>query len=159
MSHSQTDERVIYLGRRGEVAGPFPAAKLDELRLTGQIWNYTYIWDDSSRQWRNLDPLPPEPGAAVERKKEPSLDIVEAICHDHRSLVAGKIENVSDFGCELVSHDHSDAPRLALNSVLVLNVMNRKGEKAVNVRASAYEVSHQGGAWVYRIRWAHRPTF
>jgi hypothetical protein len=87
------------------------------------------------------------------------LESADAICHDFSSLVSGKLENISDLGCELVSHDHSDAPKLALNSALVLNVLDGKGEKAMNVRASVYEVSQHDGIWVYHIRWAHRPSF
>jgi hypothetical protein len=150
---------VIYLGRDGKVYGPFPAEKLDELRLTGEIWNYTYLWNESSRQWKNIDPPPPEPGATVPKKSDTSLKALDAICHDYSNLVEGKIENVSDLGCELVSPTRFEIPKLALNSVLMLNIMDTKGEKAVNVRASVYEISRRDDAWIYRLRWAHRPTF
>jgi hypothetical protein len=152
-------KKLIYLGRGGRVHGPFPAEKLDELRLSGEIEKYTYLWDESAHEWRNLDPLPPEPGAPTQTTRKGGLEAADAICHDHCTLVAGLLENISDLGCELVSRDHADAPRLALNSALVLNVLDKKGERAVNVRASASEVWRRDGAWIYRIRWAHRPAF
>lgn len=157
---SAKDGKVIYLGRGGRAHGPFPADKLEQMRLTGEIEQYTYLWDESAREWRNLDPMPPAPGTAPARRKGgTSLELTEAICHDHNAVVAGTLENVSDAGCELVSVDHADTPKLALNSALVLNVLDAAGDKAMNVRASLSDVSRRGGAWVYRIRWAQRPSF
>lgn len=157
---SAKDGKVFYLGKNGRVFGPYPMEKLDELRLNGQLLNFTYIWDENNGEWQNIDPMPPKPGATTEKRKGGgSLDAADAICHDHNALVAGKLHNISDMGCDLVSRDHADSPVLALNSTLVLNVLDNKGEKATNIRAAVHEISHEDGAWVYHIRWAHRPTF
>jgi len=158
---SSKNEGMFYLGKNGRVFGPYPAAKLDELRLTGEIRNYTFIWDEAADEWRTIEPVPPRPGGGTSRGRrgDAQLETADAICHDYNALVAGKLQNVSDMGCDLVSHDHTDSPVLALNSALVLSVLDAKGEKALNVRAAVHEVFHDGGAWVYSLRWARRPSF
>ncbi len=157
---STRDSGTIYLGKGGRIFGPYPAEKLDALRLTGEILNYTYLWDEGAGEWRNIDPEPPKPGSTSTRRKgDSSLETADAICHDFNALVAGRLQNVTDIGCELVSHDPADAPLLALNSALVLNIMDPKGEKAANIRAAVFEVTHSDGAWIYHLRWEHRPSF
>jgi hypothetical protein len=155
---SKKSAEMIYLGRDGKVFGPYSAAKLEEFRLTGEIRTFTYQWDESAEQWRNLDPLPPRPGATPSRNRgESALETSDVICHDYNALVTGKLRNVTDMGCELVSYDEADAPVLGLNSALVLNVTDAKGEKSTNTRAAVHQISFQEGAWIYHIRWAHRP--
>jgi hypothetical protein len=153
----------IYLGKNGKVFGPYTQAKLDEMRLSGDIRNYTFIWDASADEWRTLEAPPPKPGAAptgrAGRRSEGQLEAADAICHDYNQLVAGTLRNVSDMGCELVSHDEADSPVLALDSALVLSVLDAKGDKALNVRAAVSEVTNDGEAWVYSLRWARRPSF
>lgn len=152
------EDKVIYLGKGGRAHGPFTTEKLEQLRLSGEIDQYTYIWEGG--EWKNLDPMPPAPGTApTKRRSSGSLEMLEAVCHDHNAIVTGTLENVSDAGCELVSHEHADAPKLALNSTLVLNVLDSGGDKAMNVRALLSTVARRDGAWVYRIRWAQRPSF
>jgi hypothetical protein len=157
---SAKDGKVIYFGRGGKAHGPFPAEKLEQLRLTGEIDQYTYLWDEASRQWRNLDPMPPALGSAPAKKRAgTSLEMTEAVCHDHCSMVTGTLENLTDAGCELVSHEHTVTPKLALHSPLVLNVTDPAGEQAMSVKASLSSVSRRDGAWVYCIRWAQLPSF
>jgi hypothetical protein len=153
-------EGTIYLGKGGRVFGPFTAERLAELRLSGEIEQYTYLWDDKENEWRNIDPVPPPPGVETPRKRpSTSLEMSEAICYDANEIVSGILENVTDGGCELVSHSHADAPKLALNTPLMLNVLDSDGEQAMNVKAALSTISRREGAWVYRIRWARRPSF
>lgn len=156
---SGKDGRRAYLGKHGKVFGPFPMEKIEQMRLSGELFEYTYLWEEGGGEWKNIDPMPPKPGATSTRRRGDSqLESTDAICHDHNALVAGKLQNVTDSGCELVSPDPSGAPRLALNTPLVLNVMDEKSQKAMNIRAAVYEISHQEGTWIYHLRWAHRPS-
>lgn len=154
------ENKPVYLGKGGRVFGPFLPEKMEALRLSGEIDGYTYQWDEAAREWKNLEPMPPAPGSTETRRRDGgSLEMTEAVCHDHNALVVGVLENVGDAGCELVSHDHADAPKLGLNSTLVLNVLDGGGKKAMNVKALLSTVFRRDGAWVYRIRWAQRPSF
>jgi hypothetical protein len=155
------ETKTYFLGRGGRAHGPFTQEQYEKLRLSGDIDHYTYQWDDSAKDWVNLDPKPPTPGAApgTRRRNSSSLENTEAVCHDRHEVVIGVLENVSDLGCELVSDEHCPGPKLGVNSPLVLNVTSASGEKAMNVRASLSSVERRDKAWVYRLRWAEIPSF
>lgn len=154
------ESKTYHLGRDGRAHGPFTQEAFEQMRLSGEIDQYTYLWDEQAKDWVNLDPKPPALGSgATRRRGSSSLEQTEAVCHDHKEVVVGILENISDSGCELVSDEHSTIPKLALNSPLVLNVTNSAGEKAMNVRASLSSVERRDGNWVYRIRWAEAPSF
>lgn len=74
-------------------------------------------------------------------------------------MVSGKLTNVTDFGCDFVCKDHVGPPVLGLNTPLVLNVLNPKGDKAVNVKAAAHDITRYEEGWIYHLRWARRPSF
>ncbi len=156
MANKET--KIYYLGRGGRAHGPFTQVAFEKMRLSGEIDQYTYQWDESSKDWLNLDPKPPAVGVTLPSKRRAghSLENSEAVCHDRNEVVIGTLENISDAGCELVSDEHSAAPKLGLNSPLILNVTT--GEKAMNVRASLSSVEHRGNAWIYRLRWAEIPS-
>lgn len=152
--------KTTYLGRGGRVYGPFTDEEIERLRLSAEIENYTYLWDEQSSQWRNIDPAPPHPGTEDHESSHALANFGgEAICHNSKDMVAGQLENVGEGGCDLVSSDLSESPRLAVNSSLVLNVMDQTHRVAVNVRARLVESTRRAGKWVYRIRWARRPHF
>jgi hypothetical protein len=153
------NDKSIYLGRKGSVYGPFTVAELEQMHLNGDIERFTYIWDGESRAWRNIDPLPPTPGVRAPREDAPAWSRVEAVVHNFRDIVSGLLENVTDTGCDLISEDPADAPKLALKSSLVVNVIDPAKEKAMNVKASLSEISRRDGRWIYRLRWVHRPSF
>ncbi len=141
-----------FLGRGGRVFGPFTAHELEALRASGELSRYTYEWDAHSHTWKNIDPHPPHP-------RPEGFEKVEAICHNFDAVVAGTLTNVTDSGCVLLSRDPSDAPKLALNARLFLNVIDSSAKKGMNVEASLEDVSRTDGVWVYRLRWDKRPTF
>ena len=150
------NEKKIYLGRRGKSYGPYSSTQLDQMRLSGELETFTFRWDDDSLAWKPLENAPPPPGASPVSSAVASGGI-EAICHDFTTIVSGLLQNVSELGCDLVSHDGSDGPRLGLKAKLVLNVVDKTGKQAMNVNASLSDVVRRDSAWVYRIRWSHAP--
>lgn len=152
---------AMYLGKGGRVFGPFSEQEMEDLKLSAEIENYTYLWDDASGQWFNIDPLPPAPGtseaAAADKNAGEISD--EAICHNSQELVSGWLTQITDMGCELVSSNPSDTPELGINTSCVLNVMDAARRKAMNVKARLVESTRRDGHWVYRLRWAKRPAF
>lgn len=153
--------KTVFLGKRGKVHGPFSKAEIESMRLTGEIEAYTYLWD--GKYWRNLDPVPPAPTPeareANTERRSVSLEELEALCHDEQSVVSGTLRHLTDGGCEFHSHDESASPRLGVGSALVMNVVHLPTNRVMTIRASLAEVERQAGAWIYRVRWARRPSF
>ncbi len=151
---------AIFLGTAGKCHGPFTQEQVERLRLSGEIERYPYQWDPNTGSWRPIapPPVPAEFAAPNEAPHSPN-DGIDAICHNFVDVVSGQLENLTDGGCDLVSPDPSDSPRLALRSPLVLSLVSSDQDHAVNVKASLAEVTRHDGRWVYHLRWARRPTF
>ena len=64
---------------------------------------------------------------------------------------------MTDSGCDLISHERSDTPGLGLGAMLVLNIIDPKHDKGMDVKAALAEVSRRDESWVYHLRWARRP--
>ena len=149
-----------YLGKSGKVFGPFTPEQIGELRLSGEIENYTYLWSEAESKWENIDPPPPAPGGEGTKINAVSVGISpEAICHNSFDIVSGWLENISDSGCELVANLSSESPKLGRDAPCTLNVMDGSKSKAINVKARMVKSEMIDGKWVYQIRWAGRPTF
>lgn len=155
-----SSKKEYFLGKGGQVFGPFSQEQIENLRLSAEIEAYTYMWNDETGQWHNLDPIPPAPGGQASAHQSGAQNMsLDAICHNSQDLVSGRMENISDLGCELVSSNHSEAPQLGANSSCILNVMDGAKQRAVNIKARMVETCRRNGRWVYRLRWARRPTF
>ncbi|MCM0606407.1 MAG: hypothetical protein KA715_09985 [Xanthomonadaceae bacterium] len=50
----------IYLAKNGKITGPITMGDYDNLKLSGQIEQFFWIWHDEMKQWIPLDP-PPAP--------------------------------------------------------------------------------------------------
>lgn len=150
----------IYLGKGGRAHGPFEAAEIQKMRLSGEIEAYTFIWDTQLRKWLTLDTPPPDIGVVATQKQNIPSDLgTEAICHGSNTLLGGVLENLTELGCDLVSTDTSESPALMLNSMVLLNVTDTAGDQGKNLKASLAKVSRREGKWIYGFRWAQRPTF
>lgn len=49
----------IYLAKKGKITGPLSNSDYENLRLSGQIEDFFWIWHDEMKQWIPLDPPPP----------------------------------------------------------------------------------------------------
>jgi hypothetical protein len=84
---------------------------------------------------------------------------VPVVCHDFRSIVTGNIREISDTGCELVSSIQSTGPVFAQKANVLLNLLDEKTGRSVNVSARLTAVKRHEGKWTYRIRWSSLPDF
>ncbi len=147
--------KKFYLGKKGKSFGPFTTAEIEAMRLSGELEAYSYLWNDSDQSWKTIEAAPPPPGLTP--APQISEHQYEAICHDTNTIVSGALENVSESGCDLICRDNSDSPRLGVKALLMLNVLDNAGKKAVNVKASLSEIVRREKTWVYRLRWARLP--
>lgn len=79
--------------------------------------------------------------------------MIEAICHDFRSMINGTIRNISDSGCELISSVNSSDSVFPQKAQIMLNLFDPKAGKSVNIKARLTRAFRQEGTWVYKVRW------
>jgi hypothetical protein len=189
----------IYLGKAGRIFGPYTDRDLAEMKATGELERFSWIWQSSAPGWQPVDPMPPavtdgqaieaplppqrmEPPRAVAAQDfapapsrdfgpapvavapppRPSVkvisDPIDAVCHDYRSAVAGRIVRVLDGGCELLAPDDGHAtPQFREQAKLYLNLLNSKNGKTIDVVAQLAGVSHTREGWSYRLSWREVP--
>jgi hypothetical protein len=184
----------IYLGKSGRIFGPYTDRDVSEMRATGELERFSWIWQSSAPGWQAIDPPPPPvvegagvgPGKEIEaplprtgvvevyghamppmpRQAPPapparkSLKIapetVDAVCHDYRSAIAGRIVRVTDAGCELLAPG-AGTPAFQDHAKVYLNLLNSKTGKTMDIVAMLSGVSRSREGWTYRIEWERVP--
>ncbi len=163
-----------YLGKQGRVFGPFTDEEFRQMKLSGEVLSYSWYWVDGPKaQWQPIDAQPPSPAEAQkisEEKKRARLSVVgknssvgtgssvgiDAICHDSHDVISGKLRNISEFGCMLISPD-SESPSFGRKAKVVLNLVDPKSGQSFSLPAQLRGVSREEGKWVYQLQWQSLP--
>lgn len=139
--------KPVYLGKGGRAYGPFDSTELKRLKDTGEIHQYTYLWNPVSSLWEPFDPPPPPPENLGQAAGAP----LEAICHDSFSnILSGSVRFFKEGQGEFVTDDECDSPRFGKNASLMINTLKPNGE-ANNIKAILGNALRIGGQWVYRF--------
>lgn len=129
---------------------------MEKLHSSGEIFNYTWLWEESKKCWSPIDPPPTRaPKAPESPKNQESQKPVEVICHNRFSLVSGLMRDWTESGCEIVSSQEGSAPPFAQHSSLTVNVLEDSGRSSRNIIGRLSNSYREGAHWVYRIRFAH----
>lgn len=158
---------MIFLARAGKVSGPFTEAQFEKMEAKGETSHFSWFWKTSAPGWKPLDPAPsfnPEQvaGSHAGKQHAPAAPVsasrVEVICHDFVNTVSGRLHDMSDLNCELLSDHDSAEPLFCVRSKVVLNLLDPQSGASMNVQARITAVTRRGAHWVYRIRWATTPA-
>lgn len=84
---------------------------------------------------------------------------IPVVCHDFRSVITGVIHEITETGCELISSLQTTGPVFPQKTQVLLNVLDEKTGRSVNVQARLTAARRQDGQWAYRIRWKGCPEF
>jgi hypothetical protein len=143
----------------------------------GELDRFAWVWKSSAPGWQPLDPMPapldesklPEdapPMPSVSPPLPPPArkhlrlvgDLIEGVCHDYRNVVAGRVVQVTDVGCDLLV-DGTDAatPKFSDRAKVYLNLLNSKNGQTMDVVAQLSSVSHSREGWLYRLEWESVP--
>ncbi len=171
---------VIYLSKDGKSSGPFTELEFQAIRDRGELTQYTHIWDGSSSAWKELAP-PPPPGAAPSHASTPNVSApaveiapvislnkrsqltvdasrIQAVCHNLVNVLNGKLERVSETGCEFVCTDsHESGSSFAKDCKVTLNLLDSQKGRSMNVSAKLMNVVRKNGNWTYELQWKRCP--
>lgn len=166
MNAAQKKGQVIYLGSNGKVFGPFTSAEFEALNLSGDIQNFSWIWDSTSDVWKPLDPAPqikPSSGVTfLNQGTSKAIESIEVICHNFREVLSASLVRMTETGCELISKDSnghvSHHPHFALRAPLTLNLYDPSTRKMVTVNGRFDGAERANEGWKLRVRWDAIPT-
>ncbi len=169
-----------FLGKSGKIFGPFSDTDVARMRSDGELERFSWIWQATTPGWQAIDPPPPPvvegtgmaelqghsmppmprqaPPTPPQRKSLKIVsDAMDAICHDYRHAVAGRIVRMTDSGCELVANGQGGKPDFQDHAKLYLNLLNAKAGKTMDVVAMLSGVSRSKEGWTYRLEWESVP--
>jgi len=147
-------KKGIYLAKSGKIFGPFTQKDVDDLHSSGQIQTYSWMWKEEKNQWQALDPAPSHSPHQPAKTSSSSISAGwEAICHNFKQIISGTLDTVTEMGCEIITQDRSAMPVLGQQAIVMLNLLEPKSGKCMNVKAQVAQVSKSAWGWVYRIKW------
>lgn len=161
-----------YLGKLGQVHGPFSQEQFDQMLTSGKINDFSWLWDFSAKSWKPLDPAPPAleenqtqpvaPVAAISplkrvREIKPVLG-VHAICHNQKSAVSGELFNLSSGGCEFLASEANPEFSPGENASVYLHLYESQSGKAIQVKAKISQVVPTSLGWRYLFSWQQLPA-
>ncbi len=144
----------IFLGKSGKVFGPFTGTEIDQFRSKGELNKYVWIWD-TSKKWTPIEAPPPNPDASQSFDAGWDWNRSEVIGHDHDRLISGKLAEVTQTGCDLISQ--GGRANWARDQKIVLNVYDPVAKACRRFITQVFEVVRSGDGWVYRLRWEKSP--
>ncbi|MGE0615731.1 MAG: hypothetical protein AB7P04_08815 [Bacteriovoracia bacterium] len=104
----------------------------------------------------------PEPAAMPAPRAIPITSLaknLQAVCFHQTAAVSGMLAGMTQLGCELVSLDRSPSPQLGRNQPLMLNVLDPKSGRTVNVQARMHDAKRSEAGWTYLLQWKQVPDF
>lgn len=139
--------------------------------------NWKPIAKAPSEAPRRTGPSAPPPSDALATQAAPVADVIpisrarkavpalrgydvpwiEALCHDTRNVVGGKLTQVTDAGCELICPSGSAAQGFGSQSHVMLNLLDPKSGQVMNVTARLNGVTRQNGQWTFKVLWDSCP--
>lgn len=166
---------VVYLGKEGKTFGPFTTDELARFRDTGEISQYSWIWESQESGWQPLQaPPPPPPGPAVASTPLPTLPAstsksatpekpralkpLQVLCYDQRSVISGAFMQADAQGALLTSDDASQSlPPFARGGRVTLSLLDPEKMTSENVSATLVGFNRVDGKWKYELKWSGLP--
>lgn len=98
-------------------------------------------------------PTPSAPTQARQALRGYDVPGIEALCHDSRNVISGRLTQVTDAGCELVCDESAVAANFGSKSRVILNLLEPKSGRAMNVTARLSGVRRRDGNWSLKVLW------
>src|SRR4051812_11438678 len=114
------DKKQIFLGKAGKVYGPYRQEEYDQLFASGELSNYTWIWDWNKGAWKTIELPPPAPISMAKGTNRdnslPDWSNLQVLCFNRVKVLSGKLKMVTESGCFFVSSDENSGPQFSLKS-------------------------------------------
>ena len=149
---------TYYLFKGGRLVGPVTAEKVESLRKNREIYQYSWIMDETHQTWMPIDEMPTENPfqATLSQLKERTLS--GAFIY-RQNVVEGTVKGIHSFGIEvLLSKESKHHQGLKSDTYFLLNLVDETNSKAsnANVIYLGSEVTEAGT--LLRFNWQDQPN-
>ncbi len=147
-----------YLFKAGRLVGPVTSHKIDELRLSKEILQYSWIMDEAKQSWTPVDEMPKENPfeATLATLKERTLS--GAFMY-RDSAFSGEIKGIHSFGLELMlPKDNRSVNHIQNNSIHLLNLIDETNLKSSNAEVVFQGIEKVADGNLLRFTWRDAPT-
>jgi hypothetical protein len=146
----------FYLFKSGRLVGPLSASKVEELRKSKDLYQYSWMMSEENQSWMPVDEMPSENPfrATLSTLKERTLS---GAFLNRAHPVTGIIKGIHSFGLELLTPG-SKLISILEHSIHLLNLIDE-----TNLKSSNAEVVFQGqekteSGILLRFTWRESPT-
>ncbi|MGK5086400.1 hypothetical protein WDW86_02485 [Bdellovibrionota bacterium FG-2] len=147
-------DELIFLGKSGRICGPFTVSRIGKMKESGELGNYSWIWD---RGWKPLDPEPVEkPDLEAHRLSVPAT-AVRAVCFDGRDCAPGNVSQVSKTGCHFRVDSQSRLTLKKINSRFTLSLLEVASLRVSQVAVVFLGAEKDVDGWTCFLGWVAMP--
>ena len=151
-----TPKSRYYLFRAGNLIGPVSAQKIDNLRRSKEISQYSWIMDEEHQRWAPVDEMPHENPfqATLSHLKERTLS--GALLNRNQTF-SGIIQGIHSFGLELLIAGKKTFS-VALQSAHLLNLIDETNLKSTNAEVIYQGQEKTADGLLLRFTWRDSPS-
>lgn len=143
-----------------EITQTAPVAETTQASIPSARPESTYTHISSNTQTQTQSPTQTGSHSGAFKVREVPSDSIQAIVHDHRSLLAGVFSEVFEDGCILLStQKHGpDGQPFRKGGRVWLNLLEERTGRSENVQATVVAFMHKAGVWHYELHWQKLPS-
>ena len=150
-------KNTYYLFKAGRLIGPLTAEKVEALRASREIFQYSWIMDEAHQTWTPVDEMPKENPFQASMKQLKERTLSGAFLH-RQNVFEGIIRGIHSFGIELLlPKDNRTHTQLQGESSFLLNLIDETNSKSSNASV-VYQGSESTDAGILlRFNWQDLP--
>lgn len=149
---------TYYLFKSGRLIGPVTSEKIEALRSSKEIYQYSWIMDEAHQTWMPIDEMPTENPfqATLSQLKERTLS--GAFVHRHH-VVEGTVKGIHSFGIELlVPKEQRDHQGMTKESRVLINLVDETHLKTSNANVIYQGSEPTEAGTLLRFNWQDQPN-
>jgi|GEM_PF-2145969 len=147
-----------YLFKAGKLTGPISQSKIEELRSTGKLLQYSWIMDETTQSWSPIEGMPKENPfqASLQTLKE---RILSGAFHHRGKALTGVVKGMHSFGLEiLMPRESREWNGLSTTLPMTLNLVDETHLKTSNAKVTFQAAEATGEGTILRFSWIDSPA-
>lgn len=124
-------ESKYYLFKSGQLRGPFTSEKIEAMRTSREILDYTWIIDNSTQKWSPIEDMP-KANPFQASLKSLADRVLSGVFLERDTPIAGKVLGIHSFGLELLVTQGHHHVKLREKSETLINLVDETNSKTSN---------------------------